>query len=467
MSYIKRIIAGTAAMVMLCAVSCDDNKSAENRTAPTENIVPTEAPTESSEEKIKGTTITWLADFSLDSQDGSGSPTALSLFRDYYGCDVEFVPIGSDGKYATLEYLLNCGDPIDMFPYDRTAMPQGVVKELFDPLDSYFEIMGVNEGLWDDMKPAMEKLKFNGAYYVMPYSVSSPDLVMYSRKLVKKEKLDDPYELYKQGKWDWDVMMDMMGKFVSNAEAGTLRYGINGSFGEALLASTGKTAVNYENGKFSNNIKDKDIAAAENFMKKISDENLYNPNWHEFYPNDNSTLFYIMGDWALGMTNAKNAKKDIMVVPFPKIPDGDKYYISCDYDAKMLVKWSANPDAVAAYMKCERTAALEDSYKEIEKKALSVKEKDAYNKWKPFVTEEQYDAVQSYLETAKENPYFDFGYGMGEKMYGLGDLTYDTRGVMNNLTEAFVNGERAVESWEQMCDDMTEKANDEIKKYNG
>ena len=187
MSYIKRIIAGAAAVVMLCAVSCDDNKSAENRTAPTENIVPTEAPTESSEEKIKGTTITWLADFSLDSQDGSGSPTALSLFRDYYGCDVEFVPIGSDGKYATLEYLLNCGDPIDMFPYDRTAMPQGVVKELFDPLDSYFEIMGVNEGLWDDMKPAMEKLKFNGAYYVMPYSVSAPDLVMYSRKLVKRK----------------------------------------------------------------------------------------------------------------------------------------------------------------------------------------------------------------------------------------------------------------------------------------
>ena len=69
-----------------------------------------------------------------------------------------------------------------------------------------------------------------------------------------------------------------------------------------------------ENGKFSNNIKDKNIASAEKLMKKIVDEKLYNTGWYEYYPNDNSTLFYAMGDWALGMTNAKNAKKDIILL---------------------------------------------------------------------------------------------------------------------------------------------------------
>ena len=161
----------------------------------------------------------------------------------------------------------------------------------------------------------------------------------------------------------------------------------------------------------------------------------------------------------------KNAKKDIMIVPFPKNPDAEEHYISCDYNARMLVKWSANPEAVAAYIKCERIAAMEEAYKELEKSALSVKEKDAYDKWKPFVTEEQFDAVQSYLDDAKKAPVFDFAYGMGAEMYGGGDFTYETRGVMNNLTESFLYGENAVEDWDKMRDDMTKKVERAVKSF--
>jgi multiple sugar transport system substrate-binding protein len=70
----------------------------------------------------------------------------------------------------------------------------------------------------------------------------------------------------------------------------------------------------------------------------------------------------------------------------------------------MLVKNSQNPEAVAAYLKCERVAAAEEKYRQLEKESLSVKEKDAYGKWIPYVTVEQYDAVQSYLNEAKKNP---------------------------------------------------------------
>ena len=156
-----------------------------------------------------------------------------------------------------------------------------------------------------------------------------------------------------------------------------------------------------------------------------------------------------------------------MVVPFPKNPDSQEHYIDCDYNARMLVRGSQNAEAVAAYIKCERVAAQEEAYKQLEKSSLSVKEKDAYGKWKPFVTEEQYDAIQSYLEDAKKTPYFDFSYGMSDKMYGTGDFTYNSRGVINNLTHSFLKGENAVEKWEQMRDDMTEKVDEEIKRFNG
>jgi multiple sugar transport system substrate-binding protein len=155
-----------------------------------------------------------------------------------------------------------------------------------------------------------------------------------------------------------------------------------------------------------------------------------------------------------------------MVVPFPKNPDAEEHYISCEYDARLLTRWAPNPEAVAAYIKCERMAAVEEKYKELEKAALSVKEKDAYDKWKPFIKTEQYDAVQSYLEYVKTNPYFDFSYGMGEKMYGSGDFTYESRGVVNNIAESFLRGENAAEKWDKIRDDMTVKIDEEIKRFN-
>lgn len=468
MNNIRRIITGIAALSLITSAtfSCDTKEKEISESSSETEIIPTEPPTESPMEKAKNCTITWLADYSLDSQDGSESPAAVKLFRDLYGGEIKFVYTSERDKYETLVYFQNCGEPVDMFPYDEEIVPLGVTREMFDPLDSYYDILGMDEGLWDDMKVIVDKLQYDGVHYVLPYNVSDPQLIMYSRKLFEKEKLDDPYELYQKGEWDWDAMVEMMSAFVSNPDAKSKRYGIAGDFGKALLTSSGSTVVNYENGKFSNNIKDKNIASAEKLMKKIVDEKLYNTGWYEYYPNDNSTLFYAMGDWALGMTNAKNAKKDIMVVPFPKNPDAEEHYISCDYDARMLVRWAENPEAVAAYIRCERLVALEEKYKELEKAALSVEEKDAYDKWKPFVRTEQYDAIQSYLDYAKANPYFDFAYGMGEKMYGDGDFTYESRGVMNNITESFLRGENAAEKWDKIRDDMSGKIDEEIKQFN-
>lgn len=468
MNYIRKIITGIAALSLVAAtaVSCDSKEKEVKDSSSEIEVVPTEPPTESPEDKAKNRTIVWLSDFSLDSQDGSESPAAVKLFRDLYGGEIEYVYTPEAEKYTALESRHNCGEPVDMFPYDEKFLPQGVLSGRFDPLDPYFDILGMEDGLWDDMSVIIDKMQYGDGHYVLPYDVSEPQLIMYSRKLFKEEKLDDPYELYQKGEWDWDAMLEMMSTFISKPDVETKRYGIAGDFGKALLVSSGSTVVNFENGKFTNNINDKNIAAAENLIKKLVDEKLYNNKRYDYYPNDNSVLFYAMGDWALGMTNAENPQGDIMVVPFPKNPDAEEHYISCEYDARLLTRWAPNPEAVAAYIKCERMAAVEEKYKELEKAVLSVKEKDAYDKWKPFIKTEQYDAVQSYLEYVKTNPYFDFSYGMSEKMYGSGDFTYESRGVVNNIAESFLRGENAAEKWDKIRDDMTVKIDEEIKRFN-
>ena len=72
--------------------------------------------------------------------------------------------------------------------------------------------------------------------------------------------------------------------------------------------------------------------------------------------------------------------------------------------------------------------------------------------------------MQLYLDTKKSVPMFDFAYGMGEKMYGENDYTYETRGVMNNLTTVFLNGNN--DSWETVRNEFKKIIDGELKKYN-
>jgi hypothetical protein len=82
------------------------------------------------------------------------------------------------------------------------------------------------------------------------------------------------------------------------------------------------------------------------------------------------------------------------------------------------------------------------------------------------MTEEQYNALQEYKNIAKSQPVFDFGYGMGETMLKDGDCNFDTRGAMDNISTAFLEGSSPVGSWEELRDRMSPIIDEEIKKYN-
>lgn len=426
-------------------------------------VITTESEPEESFD-ISGQTITWLADYDLNPSENNARSVAVALFEDVYGANINFVHTTAENKFERLSEMLAGGEEVDMFPYEPESFPNGVIKNQFQPLDPYFDVMDINSGLWDNMSDVIDAFEYDGQHYVVPYDISNPIVLTYSRNIVKREKLPDPYELYQKGEWDWDIMMDMMEKFVKNSDGTMTRYGINGYFGQALVHSTGSTVINYADGKFSNNIKDKNIEEAGLFMQKIAEKKLYSPVYVGHFAMDKSTLFFAMGDWALGTSNALNPDSDLMIVPFPKSPNADKNYISCNFNAKMLVKNSSKGEAVATYIKCERIAASQEEYKSAKKEQALLERKNASGKVKYFVTEEQYDALQSYLDTENIVPVFDFAYGMGEKMNSEGDYTYETRGVMNNLSDSVLDG--SAESWKKFCDKWTGVIDDTVKSFN-
>ena len=480
MRYLKRVIAGTAALaaLMTSAASCgkgSESSSGKESSVSNEHYKPEDEVAVSKDDEvfdglsdapdISGQTIVWLADYGLNPLNNNDRSVALALFEDVYGCKVKDVIVSSDKKFDSLANMINSGDQVDMFPYEWDAVPDGVSSGQYDPLDPYFDSLGMDSGIWDDMEDVIDMMKYSGQHYVIPYTICDPLLITYSRKLMQENGLEDPYELYCEGKWDWDVFMDMMKDFTAGSTDAAQRYGICGWFGQAVIQSTGHTVINYEDGKFINNIDDPEIEKAELLMQEIAAHGLYVPGWAGFFPNDQSTLFYAMADWTLGTSNAQNEGMDLMVVPFPKAPEADEYYLCCNYGAKMLVKGSEHGDAVAAYIKCERLAEYSEEYREAAKQKALIVEKTAGGVVRSYITEEQYDAIQEYRDPDNIVPMFDFGYGMGESMYKDG-YTYDTRGVMNNLTNALLEGCEEVDSWAKLREQWTGVIDTAVEKYN-
>ncbi|MBQ8514913.1 MAG: extracellular solute-binding protein [Ruminococcus sp.] len=423
--------------------------------------------------EVQGKTIYWLSYYDLNPQNNQDRSVALQLFEDEYGGKIEYISCTSDTKFDTLASRILGGDPVDMFPYEWDAVPNGVVKDQYQPLDDYIDL---SEDMWTDMQDIIDMYEYNGQHYVVPYCLSDPLLITYSRTMCEENGLEDPYELYEDGEWDWDVFMDMMTTFVGNAGDGETRYGINGWFGQAMIQSTGETIINYDGESFSNNIKSEAIESAENVMEEIMNRKMYDPTWYGYLPEDGSTLFFAMADWALATSNVKHAENpeindegfveenDLMIVPFPKNPDTDEYYLNCNFGARMLVKGSENGAAVGAYIKCERLAASIEEYQEAAKSKSLIPEKSAAGVLKAYITEEQYDALCEYRDPENITPVFDFGYGMGSRMYGDGDYTYETRGIMDNITSAILNGEK--DSWAVIRDEWASVIDEVVEEYN-
>ena len=240
---------------------------------------------------IKGQTIYWLADYDLNPTNNQDRSVALSLFEDKYGAKVEYVSCTSDTKFDTLASRILGGDPVDMFPYEWDAVPNGVTKDQYQPLDDYLDL---SDDIWSDMTDVIDMFQYKGKHYVVPYCLSDPLLLTYSRSMCEENGLDDPYELYKKDKWNWDAFTDMMKTFVGNAGDGETRYGINGWFGQAMVQSTGEAFVTYDGTKFANNISSPAIERAEDTMEEIMTQKLYDPTWYGYLPDDNSTLFFGM-----------------------------------------------------------------------------------------------------------------------------------------------------------------------------
>lgn len=349
--------------------------------------------------------LVWMGTYDLNPKKGQDKSVEMTLFNNKGGT-IELNRVIDSEKFDKLASAIMSNQNVpDIFKYEWLAFPCQVVKDMYQPVDS---IVDFDSDLWVDTKAAADQFVLNGEHYVAPISFSVGTLMMYDQAVIDNNGLDDPYELYLNGEWNWDTWYDMMDTFVSGAGDGEQRYGINGWFQTQIVQQTGKTMVSYdkENNTFHSNINDPDIERAENLLYDIGKKGFVNTNWlgnANAALKDGTNLFYSMGIWAMTGTNGPKNGDEWRVVPMPSDPNTDEKYMTSDMLAYMWVKGSKKSEAVKCWYECCRIANTDETYRENGKQKFL----NANPQW----TEEMY---QVFLDASSSEylSVFDYGYGI-------------------------------------------------------
>ena len=142
--------------------------------------------------------LEWFSYFDINpSRSSPEKRTDLALFEQKGG-KINYTSTGSMKKYDDLAARLLADDPPDMFWYE-TAMtfPANCIKGMFQPVDP---IVDFDSPIWSDVKETAEQYTMNGEHYVAPVDFGALSVMTYNVDVFEENSLDDPYELYQEGK---------------------------------------------------------------------------------------------------------------------------------------------------------------------------------------------------------------------------------------------------------------------------
>ena len=306
------------------------------------------------------------------------------------------------------------GEGIDFFPCDTAALPKGVVSGMFQPVDDYIDL---NAPLWQDVSEAMEIYNFNGKHYELVNSVSAENIVIYNKQTISEQGLDDPWELYQAGEWNWDSFEKMLEQFV---DPDADQVGLDGYWNEkALLLSAGVPSVEAVDGHLVTNLNDPTIEKAMNWMYGlynkglVMDMSLYDWSEQPQFMGEGKELFYIIGAWAVQSNpdtwNTKIPVENLGLAPVPS-PEGSDPYQAATLDGWVICKGAANPEGVALFAECTRLANTSDD-------AIAIGDKKAKE---DFQWSDELIAINKEInELARKYPVVDLATGVSTDVASL------------------------------------------------
>ncbi|MBR1739668.1 MAG: extracellular solute-binding protein [Ruminococcus sp.] len=457
----KKICAVTAAVLTVCsAASCGGKKDKKDDFEATNNIeVMSTDKVDAIPEGVDGTII-YLGVSDLNPTKGNPEKsTELTLFEEKGG-KIEYQSTTYFERFEKLATALMAEKDVpDITNYEWLSFPAHSVDNRFQPIDP---IVNFDDPLWADVKDDAEQYALFGKHYVAPLRYEASAMMCYDGKLIDDNGLNDPYELYLAGEWNWDNWYSIMSDYCKGATGDEERYGINGFFKQHITQQTGKTLVTFdpETTTFASNLDDGDIEAAQTLLYNMDKEGLILNGWIGSARDafNQGCLFYAMGDWGYSGNNSPKEDEVWRVVPMPAYTKNPQKITTSDMKAFMWVRGSTKNEALKCWFECCRVTYNDPDYKETNKQKFMENN--------PYWTDEMYDVK---MDVVSEDYYmlYDYSYGVSS---ALGDPnSFDGN---NSLTDTLYisssqdDAEGVQKTWTQVREEYSPTVDYEVNELN-
>lgn len=186
----------------------------------------------------------------------------VKAFNKAHNANLKIEIVNGDPNVAMAKSIAG-GKPYDIVANHGDYFPQTIFQDIYEPLESYISKDDMyspsnskNGGL---LSTVNDRFAWGGHYYALGSAKSIyQNLVYYNKKLFKESGLEDPWELYKKGQWNWDKVKEMSKK-VTDLTNGVAFFTVSSlNSWNTINAVEG---ISFNNGVYSENI------ASERFIQ--------------------------------------------------------------------------------------------------------------------------------------------------------------------------------------------------------
>ena len=316
-------------------------------------------------QNLKGTTLKIVVGAEDQVDKYPQEAFARKMLTEKWGINVEQVIYSNTQRPSSAPTLVSCGNPPDVAHAATTNLMRYVYNNLASSVDKYIE---KSDPVWEN-GDAFDGYVYNGKIYGVNWNgrLESSFFIWYNSTYFKEKKLDDPYTLYKNGKWTVDKFKELALAATTYKSSGeTDIYGVRTWDYSVFLAMYGATGITENsNGKWEVTI---DSANSMKGLQLISD--LSNKGAVTFtlggegFLNRKFAMHIERPKNAIGNLDAYNKMDDeIGLVPLPQASDG-KYYNYCVSDGSFFFKNGKNPAGAVAYRYYDRLFKRHSSIEE-------------------------------------------------------------------------------------------------------
>ena len=276
----------------------------------------------------------------------------VKAFCDRYDVRMDWIPMGYNEYVQKLPQMVAAGNPPDTCVMTDATSLSFIYGGLAQPLNN---MIVPEDEYWD--KDLLNSFKINGNYYAVNTGDINTFFIYYNKTLFDELSIEDPYTLYKQGKWTYAKLREIAKKatiYDKNDKTAVECYGIGTHDKSIFVLANGGNFIEYDNNKntYVSTVKSAATIAGLNFLRDLCADGSYNASVAGFteFPSRKIAMFVERPMNAIGNYDLyKKMKDEIGVVPFPQGPNAKELYAPSNFTANFGPTNAANPKGGLAW----------------------------------------------------------------------------------------------------------------------